>query len=103
MPNRYAKSLGSPTINSNELNSIIDNKLPSGRPQFQQQEVVIQGEVFEVYFQDILQCVKVLYGDAEFAPYLKFDLREHHFEDESCDNQIYHDMHTGEWWWSTQV
>ncbi|KAK7461765.1 hypothetical protein VKT23_008195 [Stygiomarasmius scandens] len=87
--------------NSNELNAIIDKKLPSSHPQFQRQEVVVQGQVFELYFQDILECVKALYSDAEFAPYLKL-APERHFEDASCSEQLYHNMHTGSWWWSTQ-
>ncbi|THU76369.1 hypothetical protein K435DRAFT_704958 [Dendrothele bispora CBS 962.96] len=95
-----AEKLGLSYSNTNELNLIIDNNLPS-RPAFKRQEVVVQGQVFEVYFRDILECVKALYGDAEFAPYLKF-APERHFEDESCEEQLYHDMHTGQWWWSTQ-
>ncbi|KAJ3835033.1 hypothetical protein F5878DRAFT_653729 [Lentinula raphanica] len=84
-----------------ELNTIIDRKLPTGRPQFQRQEVVVQGEAFEVYFRDVLESTKALFGDAEFAEYLKF-APERHFENDTCDEQLYHDMHTGKWWWSTQ-
>ncbi|THV04071.1 hypothetical protein K435DRAFT_650090 [Dendrothele bispora CBS 962.96] len=95
-----ADKLGLSYQNANELNKIIDIHLPN-RPQFQRQEVVVQGQVFEVYFRDILQCVRALYGDADFAPYLKF-APERHFKDPSCTEQLYHDMHTGQWWWSTQ-
>ncbi|KAJ3826355.1 hypothetical protein F5880DRAFT_1631241 [Lentinula raphanica] len=70
-------------------------------PQFQRQEVVVQGEAFEVYFRDVLESTKALFGDAEFAEYLKF-APERHFENDTCDEQLYHDMHTGKWWWSTQ-
>ncbi|KAK7437570.1 hypothetical protein VKT23_018468 [Stygiomarasmius scandens] len=96
VPQKLGLSYGS----AGELNKIIDNDLP-GRPQFHRHEVIVQGEAFDVYFRDIMQCVKALYRDAEFAPYLKF-APERHFEDESCTEQLYHDMHTGSWWWSTQ-
>ncbi|THU95825.1 hypothetical protein K435DRAFT_665625 [Dendrothele bispora CBS 962.96] len=95
-----ADKLGLSYRNVKELDKIIDKHLPSW-PQFQRQEVVVQGQVFEIYFRDILQCVKTLYGDANFAPYLKF-APERHFEDHTCAEQLYHDMHTGQWWWSTQ-
>ncbi|THU80172.1 hypothetical protein K435DRAFT_823723 [Dendrothele bispora CBS 962.96] len=84
----------------NQLNTIIDNNLPS-RPRFKRHEVVVQGEVFEMYFRDIMECVKALYNEPEFAPYLKF-APEQHFENDSCEEQLFHDMHTGRWWWSTQ-
>lgn len=53
-----------------------------------------------MYFRDILECIKSLYGDAEFAEYLKF-VPEKHFENSECKEQLYHNMHTGGWWWST--
>ncbi|KAJ3966648.1 hypothetical protein EV361DRAFT_872222, partial [Lentinula raphanica] len=97
-----AETLGLSYQNSNQLNDIIDKKLPSaGRPRFERQEVVVQGEAFEVYYRDILECTKSLFGDAEFAEYLKF-APERHFENDHCDERLYHDMHTGKWWWSTQ-
>ncbi|KAJ4470135.1 hypothetical protein J3R30DRAFT_3808633 [Lentinula aciculospora] len=95
------EKLGLSYHNANELNAIIDRKLPTCRPQSQRQEVIVQGEAFEVYFRDILQCIKALYSDAEFAEYLKFT-PERHFENDQCSEQLYHDMHTGSWWWSTQ-
>ncbi|THU75130.1 hypothetical protein K435DRAFT_707628, partial [Dendrothele bispora CBS 962.96] len=97
----WSDRLGLSYRNTSELDKIIDSHLPS-RPCFQRQEVIVQGQVFEVYFRDILQCIKTLYGDAEFAPYLKF-APERHFGDNKCSEQLFHDMHTGSWWWSTQV
>ncbi|KAJ3712985.1 hypothetical protein DFJ43DRAFT_1008331 [Lentinula guzmanii] len=96
------EKLGLSYRNANELNSIIDDCLPPARPQFQRQEVVVQGQVLEMYYRDILACVKALYGDAEFAEYLKFT-PERHYTDSSCNDQLYHDMHTGDWWWSAQA
>ena len=51
--------------NSDELNQIIDTKLP-GRPQFQRQEVVQSGEVLEFYACDIIECLHTLWGDLDF-------------------------------------
>ncbi|KAJ3792701.1 hypothetical protein GGU11DRAFT_818959 [Lentinula aff. detonsa] len=95
------EKLGLSYRNANQLNAIIDT-LPNIRPKFMRQEVVVQGQAFEMYFRDILECVKSLYSDAEFAEYLKF-APERHFENSRCEDQLYHDMHTGGWWWSTQV
>ncbi|KAJ3780005.1 hypothetical protein GGU10DRAFT_397894 [Lentinula aff. detonsa] len=87
---------------TNELNAIINSQLPSARPRFKRQEVVVQGQAYEMYFRDILECVRSLFGDAEFAEYLKF-VPEKHFESSTCKEQLYHDMHTGSWWWSAQI
>ncbi|KAG2045778.1 hypothetical protein BDR06DRAFT_977962 [Suillus hirtellus] len=87
--------------NSRELNNIIDKKLPTCRPQFRRQEVVFAGEAFDVYFRNIVECVKALYEDPEFAPYIVF-VPERHYADKEKTMQLYHDMHTGKWWWRTQ-
>ncbi|KAF5340534.1 hypothetical protein D9758_015825 [Tetrapyrgos nigripes] len=98
--NGVSERLGLSFKTAAELDKIIDKNLPS-RPRFQRQEVVVKGEVFEVFFRDILQCVKALYNDPEFAPYLKF-APECHFENETLSEQLFHDMYTGQWWWSAQ-
>lgn len=86
---------------ANELNRIIDENLPS-RPHFECLEVVVAGEVFDVYFRDILHCVRSLYGNPEFLSLLIF-APERHYVDSDQTNRLYHDMHTGKWWWETQV
>ena len=63
---------------------------------------MVANEVCEVYFHDVIACIKVLYGDPDFAQYLVF-LPEKHYVDEGKTQWMYHDMHTGKWWWSTQV
>ncbi|KIJ12604.1 hypothetical protein PAXINDRAFT_14526 [Paxillus involutus ATCC 200175] len=92
--------LGLSYKNSQELNKIIDTRLP-GRPRFQRQEIVVAGEAFDVYFRDILECIRALFGDPEFAPYLAFE-PERHYADADHTTRMYHDMHTGKWWWQTQ-
>ncbi|KAG2124126.1 hypothetical protein BD769DRAFT_1628808 [Suillus cothurnatus] len=94
-------SLGLSYKSSCELNNIIDKKLPTGCPQFRHQEIVVAGEAFDVYFQDVVECVKALYEDPEFAPYLVF-IPERHYADKDKTMWLYHDMHTGKWWWCTQ-
>ncbi|KAI9433522.1 hypothetical protein H4582DRAFT_1819834 [Lactarius indigo] len=97
---RVVDKLGLSFKNSMELNKIIDTQLP-GRPSFKRMGVELGGEVFDVYFRDIMECVRALYSDPEFSPYLVY-APERHYVDEKCDLRMYHDMHTGEWWWSTQ-
>ncbi|KAJ7940032.1 hypothetical protein B0H13DRAFT_2226250 [Mycena leptocephala] len=87
--------------NSVQLNKIIDEKLP-GRPKFVRSEVIVNGEAFPLYSRDILECVRALWGDSEFAPYL-FVAPERHYIDKDQTIRMYHNMHTGKWWWSTQA
>ncbi|KAJ7828125.1 hypothetical protein B0H14DRAFT_3466499 [Mycena olivaceomarginata] len=84
-----------------QLNKIIDEK-PPGRTKFTRSEVVVNGEVFHLYSRDILECVRPLWGDADFAPYL-FVVPEKHYVDKGKKIRMYHNMHTGKWWWSTQA
>ncbi|KAG2356418.1 hypothetical protein BDR07DRAFT_1453416 [Suillus spraguei] len=88
--------------NSRDLNKIIDSKIPAYRPRFQQQDILVAGEAFDVYFRDIIECVKALYGDPELVPYLMF-APEQHYSDKDKTQHVYHDMHTGQWWWHTQI
>jgi Plavaka transposase len=62
----------------------------------------VAGEAFDVYFRDILQCIQSLYGNPEFSSVLVF-APERHYLDADQTNRAYHDMHTGKWWWETQV
>ena len=95
------EKLGLSFKNSRELNKIIDEQLPD-RPCFKHEEIVIGGEAFDVYFRDIIVCIRALYSDPELLPYLVF-LPEKHYVDKERKVRLYHDMHTGKWWWSTQV
>lgn len=96
-----APSVGLSYSTSIELNKIIDDKLP-GHPHFVQREIVVAGEAFDLYSRDIIQCVRVLFGDSEFAPFL-FYVPERHYADRDKMIRMYHNMHTGKWWWATQV
>ena len=98
---QVSEKLGLSFQNSRELNQMIDERLP-GRPKFEQHDIVIEGETFEVYFRNIMDCIASLYGNPKFAPHLIF-APERHYSDEDKTCRIYHDMYTGRWWWETQV
>ena len=55
-----------------------------------------------MYSRDILECIEALYSDADFANQLVFK-PERHYKNSDQNQRIYHDMHTGEWWWQVQV
>lgn len=93
--------LGLSFKNSVELNKLIDTSLP-GRPHFERQEIMVDGEICEVYMRDPLACIRTLYGDPDFAPYL-VHAPERHYTDETKTTRMYHNVHTGRWWWATQV
>ncbi|KAJ3846903.1 hypothetical protein EV368DRAFT_76920 [Lentinula lateritia] len=81
------EALGLSYQSSAEINNIIDTQIPSRRPSFKHAEVVIAGEAFDLYKRDILECICALYGSPEHVRYL----------------YLYHDLHTGKWWWATQT
>ncbi|RDX49827.1 hypothetical protein OH76DRAFT_1350331 [Lentinus brumalis] len=91
--------LGLSFKNVRELNAIIDNDLSSGRPRFIRREIIVAGEAFEVFYHDIIACVRALYGDPEFAGILVFT-PERHYADPDQTVRVYFDMHTGRWWCS---
>ncbi|KAG2145801.1 hypothetical protein DEU56DRAFT_971548 [Suillus clintonianus] len=94
------EKLGLSYKNSRELNKIIDKQLP-GRPKFRCEQIVVAGEAFDVFYRDIIKCVKALYDDPDFADFLIF-APERHYADEEQTVRLFHDMHTGKWWWDTQ-
>ncbi|KAG1748822.1 uncharacterized protein EDB91DRAFT_1235446 [Suillus paluster] len=65
------------------------------------EQVIVAGEAFNVYYCDIIKCVKSLYGDPDFARYLTF-APERHYADDDETVHLFHNMHTGKWWWEMQ-
>ena len=65
-------------------------------------EIELNGEKFDVYYRDVIACIRVLFSDRAFAPYLVFS-PERHYTDETQQTRLYHNMYTGKWWWTTQV
>ena len=100
---KIADHLGLSFRTAAQLNKMIDEKLP-GRPPFMRSEVVVGGEVCEVYFRDIVKCIRSLFGDPKFAPYLTLAPEKHYTQGSDGKHaRMYHDLHTGKWWWATQV
>ncbi|KIJ15199.1 hypothetical protein PAXINDRAFT_77646, partial [Paxillus involutus ATCC 200175] len=93
--------LGLSYKNSCELNKIIDTNIPVHRPRFCRREIVVADEAFDFYMHDIKECAQALFGDPSFAKDLVF-LLERHYADEDQTQRLYHDLHTGRWWWQTQ-
>ena len=84
-----------------ELNEFIDNKLP-GRPSFRHKELVIGQEHLEFYSRDILDCIRSLFGDPQYAHDLAF-APERHYTCHEHKSHLYHEMYTCDWWWAVQV
>ncbi|KAI0324537.1 hypothetical protein GY45DRAFT_1349365 [Cubamyces sp. BRFM 1775] len=95
------EALGLSYKNSRELNAIIDEKIPHRRPAFTHHNVTIGDERLDLFARDILECIRALYGDPEHARYLCFT-PERHYADSDRTIRLYHDLHTGRWWWETQ-
>ncbi|KAI0712890.1 hypothetical protein C8Q72DRAFT_787768 [Fomitopsis betulina] len=93
--------LGLSFKNTDELNKIIDNKLPNRRPVFRRFEACVGGEQFAMFCRNIMECIAALYGDTEHARYICV-APVRHYADADCTIRLYHDLHTGQWWWATQ-
>ena len=87
--------------NARELNLIIGRQLP-GRPAFVREEVIVAGQTYEIYHCNILDSIQALYSDPEFTQQLVF-VPERHYSNPNKTDREYHEMHTGDWWWETQV
>ena len=96
------EALGLSYKNSRELNKIIDEDMPNTLPKFRCRTTPVFGEKVDLYYRPILECIEALLGNSEFAKKLVF-APERHYSDEDCTIRLYHDMHTGKWWWDTQV
>jgi len=95
--------LGLSFKNAVELNKLIDQDLP-GRPAFERHEVMVGTEVCNVYFRDVIACVKALFADPDLTRYLVTVLEKHFtYGSDGQRIRMFHDMHTAKWWWSTQV
>ena len=96
------EALGLSYRNTNELDKIVDTSLPTHRPMFMRHEAVVMGEKFDVFARNPMECITALLGDPEHVRYLCFT-PERHYADADETIRLYHDLHTGKWWWDTQV
>ncbi|KAJ6506503.1 hypothetical protein C8R45DRAFT_1050904 [Mycena sanguinolenta] len=76
--------------------------LPTGRPAFQREEVFVAGEAFDVYFRDIIECIRALYSDPS--------LRTSWFSRQKDTMQTWTRLCAStmifthrQWWWATQT
>jgi hypothetical protein len=99
---KIVEALGLSYKNARELNKIIDQKLPS-HPHFHRHDIQIGDETVVMYSRDILECIKSLYSNPEFAAHLLYKPEQHYHESVNESRHIFHDMHTGSWWWEMQV
>lgn len=99
---KLVDALGLSFSSSEELNRIIDKKIPNGLPQFVREEVELDGHKYEFYHRDIIQCIRALYGDPELADFL-VHAPEKWYTGPDKKVRIYSEMHTGHWWWTRQV
>src|SRR6266478_696811 len=98
---QLSEMLGLSYKNIRELNNLIDTQLP-GCPRFHQHDVEIAGETVTMYSRDVVECVKALYGNTEFAKHMVFK-PERHYDQDNGHQRHYHNLHTGDWWWQMQV
>jgi hypothetical protein len=88
--------------NAQQLNALIDQKLPC-RPVFHRHDIQIGGERLVMYSRDILHCIQAIYSNPEFSAHL-IHKPERHFRHSGNERiRVFHDMHTGSWWWKAQV
>ncbi|KAJ3557683.1 hypothetical protein NP233_g11677 [Leucocoprinus birnbaumii] len=93
-------ALGLSYKNTRELNNIVDN-LPT-IPKFQERKVVINGKTIIFHSQDIIACLEDLWRDPELMDDLILE-PEQQWADKERTSQLYHEMNTGDWWWTTQA
>jgi hypothetical protein len=98
---QVCERLGLSYRTSIQLNNIIDSSIPD-IPKFERESVGVGNEVFEMYSRNVIDCIKYLFGDPEFASHLLL-VPERHFTNASKTNKVIHEMNTSRWWWNTQV
>lgn len=94
--------LGLSYKNVRELNKIIDEGLPT-RPRFQSHDLKMGSEMVTMYSRNILQSIQALYGNPDFAAELIHKPERHYQQSGNRKSRVFHDMHTGSWWWEIQV
>ena len=94
--------LGLSYKNTRDLNKLIDNGLPC-RPHFHRHDLQIGTETATMYARNIMPCIEALYSNLEFAEHLIFKPERHFRRFGREQARVFHDMHTGNWWWKIQV
>jgi hypothetical protein len=98
---KLVEKIGLSYCNVKGLNKIIDQELP-GRPTFKCMDIEVGEQTHDLYYREIIPCIRSLYGDPEFLDDLVF-APERHYTDADRTCRVFSEMHTGNWWWSVQV
>ncbi|OSX66647.1 hypothetical protein POSPLADRAFT_1133402 [Postia placenta MAD-698-R-SB12] len=59
------------------------------------------GKTIELWKRNPVECIKELIGNPAFKDDIKY-APEQHFTSPDCNNHIFNEMWTGEWWWDIQ-
>lgn len=59
-------------------------------------------EEVELWRRNPIECVEELIGNPAFKDLLAYS-PERVFEDKRGSNRVYDEMHSADWWWTTQV
>ena len=103
MAYKIAECLSLSYRNVTQLNKIIDEKLPS-QPHFTCKEVIVTGQAFDVYYRDVISCIRELFGNLDFASSLITAPERCYMQDKlGKPTRVYDEMHTADWWWEMQV
>ena len=98
---KVIERLGLSFCNIRELNHIVDDEMPEP-PRFKCEVICLGGESFDFHFQEVIPCIRTLFGDPNFARRLAL-VPECHYLNEDHTKRVFKEMHTRKWWWSVQV
>ncbi|KAJ3489169.1 hypothetical protein NLI96_g2326 [Meripilus lineatus] len=93
------ESLGLSYNNARALNQIIDHELPN-LAEWSCTQIDLSTKTdasYEMYSRDILQCIRVLYGNPAFSEEMAY-APEKHFSDIEMIHRIFSEMHICDWW-----
>ncbi|KAM6493733.1 hypothetical protein JOM56_010094 [Amanita muscaria] len=107
---KWAKLRGPLSSALNELLAIdglverlgLSFKSLPGRPTFHHQRITVSGETVSLYSRDIIECISTLYGDPKFVHHLINRPERQYKKEGDHRTRVFHDMHTGDWWWEMQ-
>ena len=99
------EKLGLSFKDARSLNQKLDHSLPQG-PEWSRREIKLtfsSGEhTEELFHRNIMQCIEALYANPMFAGSMHHS-PERLYADLKKESRILRGMHTGDWWWETQV
>ena len=84
-----------------QLDDLLDNNLPQ-HPSFRCKEQVVGDERLKFYYRDVLECIRLLFGDPQYAKDLVF-APERQYTSQERKSRLYHEMYVCDWWWTIQV